>query len=45
MVCYFSVHIFQEIKELGYDGFVGLECRPKENEWAAAQRIYAADQW
>ena len=37
--------VFQEIKELGYDGFVGLECRPKENEWIAAQRIYAADQW
>lgn len=37
--------VFQEIKDLGYEGYVGLECRPKESDMAAAQRIHAADQW
>jgi hydroxypyruvate isomerase len=31
--------------ELGYRGFVGLECRPKEGEELAAQRVNQADQW
>ena len=37
--------VFQEIKALGYDGYVGLECRPLEDETTAAQRIYASDTW
>jgi len=31
--------------ELGYRGFVGLECRPKEGEELAAKRVNQADQW
>ena len=30
---------------VGYDGFVGLECRPLEGELAAARRVAAADVW
>jgi hydroxypyruvate isomerase len=37
--------VFQEIKALGYPGFVGLECRPKEGDRIAAERIYRADSW
>lgn len=37
--------VFQEIKALKYAGYVGLECTPKEGDWAAAQRIYKADDW
>ena len=35
--------VFQEIKKLKYDGYVGLECNPKEDDLTAARRIYAAD--
>ena len=35
--------VFQEIKKLNYQGYVGLECVPKEDELTAARRIYAAD--
>ena len=35
--------VFQEIKQLRYQGYVGLECTPKADELAAARRIYAAD--
>lgn len=34
-----------ELKELGYTGYVGLECRPREGERIAAQRIAQADRF
>lgn len=34
-----------ELKELGYAGYVGLECRPRENELLAAQRVAEADRF
>jgi hydroxypyruvate isomerase len=37
--------VLREAKELGYAGFVGLECIPKEGEAKAAERIFAADDW
>ena len=37
--------VFQEIKSLNYPGFVGLECRPKDDDRTAALRIHRADSW
>lgn len=37
--------VLREAHELGYRGFVGLECWPREDERAAALRVNAADQW
>ncbi len=37
--------VFQEIKSLKYDGYVGLECTPRNDDWSAAQNIYKADDW
>jgi len=37
--------VLRAAKELGYDGYVGLECRPLEGELAAARRVAAADVW
>ena len=37
--------VFQEIQDLGYDGYVGLECRPRESDLLAAQRVFDVDQW
>jgi hydroxypyruvate isomerase len=37
--------VLKEIYELGYRGFVGLECWPIEDELTAAHRVAAADQW
>ncbi|WP_423126607.1 TIM barrel protein [Gaoshiqia sp. Z1-71] len=37
--------VLQELKKLGYTGFVGLECWPLEDELTAAQRIALSDQW
>jgi hydroxypyruvate isomerase len=37
--------VLQEAKKLGYDYYVGLECRPKGDELAAAKRVAAADVW
>jgi hydroxypyruvate isomerase len=37
--------VLRELKELGYDGFVGVECRPKEDEVTAAKRLAQADAW
>lgn len=37
--------VFQEIKAIGYKGYVGLECTPEKDAWTAAQRIYRADTW
>lgn len=37
--------VLRAAHELGYRGFVGLECRPRDNELAAARRVAAADVW
>lgn len=37
--------VLRELHELGYRGFVGLECWPKEGELAAARRVNEADRW
>jgi hydroxypyruvate isomerase len=37
--------VLQEAHKLGYRGYVGLECRPKEGELKAAKRAAAADVW
>lgn len=37
--------VLREIYELGYRGFVGLECVPIDNETTAARRVAAADVW
>ena len=37
--------VLKEALDLGYQGFVGLECRPKEGELKAAKRVAAADVW
>jgi len=37
--------VLQEAHKLGYRGYVGLECRPKEGELKAAKRVAAADVW
>ena len=42
-VCYNRV--LKEAFELGYRGYVGLECLPKTTELAAAQSVAAADAW
>jgi hydroxypyruvate isomerase len=37
--------VLRAAHELGYRGYVGLECRPKTTELAAAQAVAKADQW
>jgi hydroxypyruvate isomerase len=37
--------VLKELKALKYEGFVGLELVPKTTEEAAAQAVYAADNW
>jgi hydroxypyruvate isomerase len=37
--------VLQEAAKLGYDGYVGLECRPQGDEVEAARRVAAADVW
>ncbi len=37
--------VLKEAHDLGYRGFVGLECSPRENELVAAGRVAAADVW
>jgi len=37
--------VLKEAYDLGYRDFVGLECRPKEDELTAARRVAAADVW
>jgi len=37
--------VLREAHDLGYRGFVGLECWPREDERSAALRVNAADQW
>jgi hydroxypyruvate isomerase len=35
--------VMKEAYDLGYRGYVGLECRPKEDELTAARRVHNAD--
>jgi hydroxypyruvate isomerase len=37
--------VLREAYDLGYRGYVGLECRPKTTELAAAQGVARADVW
>jgi len=37
--------VLKEIYDLGYRGCIGLECRPRDGEETAAQRVAAADVW
>ncbi len=37
--------VLRQAKELGYTGYVGLECRPRDGEAKAAERVAAADIW
>jgi len=37
--------VLKEAYELGYRGYVGLECRPRDGELAAARRVAQADAW
>ncbi|MCA9100963.1 MAG: TIM barrel protein [Planctomycetales bacterium] len=37
--------VLRAAQELGYDGYVGLECRPRDDEATAARRVAAADVW
>jgi hydroxypyruvate isomerase len=37
--------VLRELHELGYRGYVGLECRPLSDEIEAARRVAAADVW
>ncbi len=37
--------VLKQAYELGYRGFVGLECRPQKDEVTAARRVAAADIW
>jgi hydroxypyruvate isomerase len=37
--------VLKQAHDLGYRDYVGLECRPKEGELAAAKRVAMADRW
>lgn len=37
--------VLKEAHDLGYDYYVGLECRPLKDEITAARRVSAADVW
>src|SRR5437762_13513401 len=37
--------VLKAIHELGYRGYIGLECRPKKREEAAAWAVHKADGW
>jgi hydroxypyruvate isomerase len=37
--------VLKQAKNLGYTGYVGLECNPKTTELAAAQAVARADVW
>jgi hydroxypyruvate isomerase len=37
--------VLKQAHDLGYRGFVGLECRPKADELAAAKAVARADVW
>jgi hydroxypyruvate isomerase len=37
--------VLRQLRDLGYRGYVGLECRPLKDEVTAARRVNQADQW
>jgi hydroxypyruvate isomerase len=37
--------VLKQLHDLGYRGYVGLECWPIEGEQKAAERVFAADSW
>jgi hydroxypyruvate isomerase len=37
--------VLRELKQLGYSGFVGVECRPRTDETEAARNLARADRW
>lgn len=37
--------VLRQLHELGYRGYVGLECRPLKSELEAAKAVAKADQW
>ncbi|MDA1251672.1 MAG: TIM barrel protein [Planctomycetota bacterium] len=37
--------VLKQAHDLGYRDYIGLECRPKEGELAAAKRVAMADRW
>jgi hypothetical protein len=37
--------VLREAYDLGYRGYVGLECTPRTSELAAAQGVARADVW
>ena len=37
--------VLKQVSQLGYSGFVGVECRPKGSELKAAQALAKADIW
>lgn len=37
--------VFRAVHELGYKGYVGLECWPREGEEKAIERLIATDAW
>ena len=37
--------VFRAVQELGYTGYVGLECWPREGEEKAIERLIATDAW
>jgi hydroxypyruvate isomerase len=41
----FYNRVLEEAWDLGYRGYVGVECRPKTDETTAARGLWRADQW
>jgi hydroxypyruvate isomerase len=37
--------VLKELQQLGYRGFVGVECNPSKPEAEAALGLWHADQW
>jgi hydroxypyruvate isomerase len=37
--------VLKELADLGYHGYVGVECSPLEDELSATKRLALADQW
>lgn len=37
--------VLKAIHEMGFKGYIGLECRPKKTEEAAAWAVHKADEW
>ena len=37
--------VLRQVHDLGYRGYIGLECRPREDDITAARRVAAADVW